>query len=933
MLIPQDYDISLTISKTKVNYENSLNNAHLFNIKSNEYNNKSNSSNIDNDKKNLIVKNYKSLKHQKKKNKLKSILFNHKIPSLKELQKKAHEKFIHSYIDNDSYNIQKIEEIVNNEKSHLVAQFKDFLVIGDIAEFLLGYYSIDFIKILYPQLLEYYNDNLFIFPNYVILPESKYIYSNIKKKQKIIDIQEEVKDNENMNKEDVKTVFNSKEVESLLNQTQTSAIKQFFGLSINNDNNNNKNNNDKNNNIDKNEQQIIKLIDNINNIEKNQFKNNNNLDNQKIGSVYIKRNNLGKCIKNDNNKNNKNKNNSNHNNSNYNNSNNNSNHNNSNNNNKVFNNSNKNNFKISINNNTNNTNNTNNKNSGNKNDGKNIISQKNLKIKFPNKRNNLSQPELKNLNNLSNKAININNIINNTMKNNFKEKIKKNENKEKEKEIVNYSKRNNKIQIVGNIYNRLKDNKLLKKIINKKNDNNNKLMNKLNPIKINKKLFKEINKYQYDEKNATNCNRSKSYKKLLMRSLFSSRLGKTNNKINNSRNYITKNNLKIRYINNSGIEGPLENNYLSSTINGKEKTIILKNEKNLFKLGRIHNPKAELFNNIKFSSSCKNICISSYTNNKINFNRKNIYDFSNRNNCNCSYKKFTNLSNNKIRLSNDKKLNFRNIDYFLTYETYTKPENSNKKFNSIGSKTLFDSYSTKEMSKKYKKSKDSSKIIINAKKFNNKQKTKIKKKSKEKNDNNKPKILYINKKIKILKNIKNKDPFEYICNIEYPLTERKTKERIELNFEKIDVLSQQVKKFREKLGNSVDKNINSFSKIYDQKSISIKNCKKIENKKPNNKYNNIIKVYLSNKTRNKDIKMNSNNQNLYSIDPCLKIFKFANSFKKGNNEIKNLYQTINTNYNINTSRKISKKYDMDKFYKYKNYTISCYSKKDKIFNK
>ena len=57
MLIPQDYDISLTISKTKVNYENSLNNAHLFNIKSNEYNNKSNSSNIDNDKKNLIVKN------------------------------------------------------------------------------------------------------------------------------------------------------------------------------------------------------------------------------------------------------------------------------------------------------------------------------------------------------------------------------------------------------------------------------------------------------------------------------------------------------------------------------------------------------------------------------------------------------------------------------------------------------------------------------------------------------------------------------------------------------------------------------------------------------------------------------------------------------------------------------------------------------------
>ena len=111
--------------------------------------------------------------------------------------------------------------------------------------------------------MDYYNENLFIFPNYVALHESKYIYNNIQKKQKIIDIQEELNDNKKEKKTDDKNeknkVFSVKEIESILNETDTSGIKQYFGLSENNTENG----------IDKNEKQILELIDKINVMEKN----------------------------------------------------------------------------------------------------------------------------------------------------------------------------------------------------------------------------------------------------------------------------------------------------------------------------------------------------------------------------------------------------------------------------------------------------------------------------------------------------------------------------------------------------------------------------------------------------------------------------------------------------------------------------------------
>ena len=180
-----------------------------------------------------------------------------------DLEKLVHKSFQKFYSDDAYYNIMKIDEIINNEKSHLVAEFKDFLVLGDTGEFILKYYNKKETQKIYKQILDYYNENLFIFPNYVALHESKYIYNNIQKKQKIIDIQEELNDNKKEKKTDDKNeknkVFSVKEIESILNETDTSGIKQYFGLSENNTENG----------IDKNEKQILELIDKINVMEKN----------------------------------------------------------------------------------------------------------------------------------------------------------------------------------------------------------------------------------------------------------------------------------------------------------------------------------------------------------------------------------------------------------------------------------------------------------------------------------------------------------------------------------------------------------------------------------------------------------------------------------------------------------------------------------------
>ena len=106
---------------------------------------------------------------------------------LKYLEKYAH-KYLISFYKNtiNDYNIRMIDDILNNESTHLVAEFKDYLIMGDITEFLHKAYKINEIRKYLPKICVYYDNCSFIFPNYVTLHESKYIYKNIRKKQKII---------------------------------------------------------------------------------------------------------------------------------------------------------------------------------------------------------------------------------------------------------------------------------------------------------------------------------------------------------------------------------------------------------------------------------------------------------------------------------------------------------------------------------------------------------------------------------------------------------------------------------------------------------------------------------------------------------------------------------------------------------------------------
>ena len=169
---------------------------------------------------------------------IKLFVGNHPLLSMRTIRNLTNLHFMNKYIKNESYyNSIIIEHIIHNEPGHIVAEFKDFLILGDINEFLQNYYKIKESKYILPKIFEYYINCSVIFPNYVVLPESQYIYKNIQKKQKVIDVQQEQEDKEEnikkglIKQEKKEDVFTTQILDSILNQTDTSGIKQFFGVS------------------------------------------------------------------------------------------------------------------------------------------------------------------------------------------------------------------------------------------------------------------------------------------------------------------------------------------------------------------------------------------------------------------------------------------------------------------------------------------------------------------------------------------------------------------------------------------------------------------------------------------------------------------------------------------------------------------------------
>ena len=196
------------------------------------------------------------------------------------------------------YRKKIIADILDNEATHMVASFKEFLIYGDYSEFLQGYFQIREIRKFLPLIFDYYHSSTVIFPNYVILDEKKYIYKNIQKKQQIINIQQEQEEMENNKKNKEKDeeklkigdddninfdsdstsksdILTSHALNSILNQTNTSNNIKLFGL--------NKNSNTS--------EDLVKFIEKLNNEEKkvsikNKSNNKNKNRNKHIISIH-----------------------------------------------------------------------------------------------------------------------------------------------------------------------------------------------------------------------------------------------------------------------------------------------------------------------------------------------------------------------------------------------------------------------------------------------------------------------------------------------------------------------------------------------------------------------------------------------------------------------------------------------------------------------
>ena len=133
--------------------------------------------------------------------------------------------------DANKYNKTLISRIIFNQKYHFVSLFKEILIFDDPGEFFKRFYSLEESLYKIKTYCDFYEKNSKIFPNYIVLPESKFIFKNIKKKQKMLDNINEInnKNSINLNKEksDKKnsdTIFSNTIINSILSEKSSATI-------------------------------------------------------------------------------------------------------------------------------------------------------------------------------------------------------------------------------------------------------------------------------------------------------------------------------------------------------------------------------------------------------------------------------------------------------------------------------------------------------------------------------------------------------------------------------------------------------------------------------------------------------------------------------------------------------------------------------------
>ena len=135
-----------------------------------------------------------------------------------------------------SYNYLILDNLLSNGKCHIVALFKEYLIVDDNSEFLRRYYTRNESIIRIKKVAKYYFETSVIFPNYTPLSEAKYIYRNIMKKQKVIDQQQELEEKQEIRKKkkyhnnlNINNIFDSSAYYDILNQSE-SILRIIFGI-------------------------------------------------------------------------------------------------------------------------------------------------------------------------------------------------------------------------------------------------------------------------------------------------------------------------------------------------------------------------------------------------------------------------------------------------------------------------------------------------------------------------------------------------------------------------------------------------------------------------------------------------------------------------------------------------------------------------------
>ena len=121
------------------------------------------------------------------------------------LRQKTYLKLYKKYSSNKfSYNIISINNIIYNESCLIVAKFKDFLIYDDNTDFLRKFYTTPESKYKLYKILDLYENYSKIFPNYLVVKEKKFMYKNIRRKQKMIDAFNQIKLEEEENRKKIK---------------------------------------------------------------------------------------------------------------------------------------------------------------------------------------------------------------------------------------------------------------------------------------------------------------------------------------------------------------------------------------------------------------------------------------------------------------------------------------------------------------------------------------------------------------------------------------------------------------------------------------------------------------------------------------------------------------------------------------------------------